>query len=297
MGDPYELSVRKRAWGTGIAPVQPKWPGGSDPAHQGHSRLTFFIHGYNNVLASAEKVWRETFRLLLNDGVPSSRFGEVVLLYWPGDVAKSQIVSAPFYPLLIKAANAAADELASYLKQLPSGPSGQRMRLQFIGHSLGCRVVLETLKKLNDRKRYNFVIEDVLLMAAAVPTGYCAGKNAPYKAWPGIRTEMALHSSRDSILKLFFVPGQALALDMPKVGLSAVGSTGGPFGRWRPACRDTGLRHGQYWTSVVSVARIAELLKPARGSDHRIATYQPPKRSVHVEGWRIAQRRIVPRSI
>ena len=128
---PYELSVRKSDWGRGVVPVATKFPGDRDPASGGHTELIFFVHGYNNTLSTAERVWRRfTFRRLLDGGVSKDRLREVVLFYWPGDFGRYQLPSAPFYPLMIKPARQTADELAKYLTRLrgPGGVDGRGRR-------------------------------------------------------------------------------------------------------------------------------------------------------------------------
>jgi pimeloyl-ACP methyl ester carboxylesterase len=278
MSNPYELSVRRNDWGTGVVPVEPKFPGGSNPQTGGHTRLTFFVHGYNNILATAERTWRRsTFPMLIDHGVSDRRLGEIVLFYWPGDVAKSSLVSAPFYPMLIEAALRAADELATYLATL--GKNSPRIRLKFVAHSLGCRVVLEALARLA-KSAHRVDVEDILLMAAAVSEGLCTpGTNTMFGGRLARCSEQALHSSKDRVLHMAFIAGEILARDLPVAGWAAVGRTGGPSGRWSPTNVDTKLGHSDYWKDSSSVGRIAELLGlPGRIKSWPVRSREPRSR-------------------
>lgn len=280
---PYELSARTTDWGLGVNPVAPKWPGGYDPAKENRSRLTFFVHGYNNVLADAERVWRRSTWPKLQDELSDKQLREIVLFYWPGDVAKSRLVTASFYPILIHKASKAAVELANYIRGLGGGR--QTVKVQFVAHSLGCLVVLETLRLIKNAT--NIEVQQVLLMAAAVPEGKC-GPKGEFSARVATQYEEVLFSSKDRVLKFFFMPGQALGLEFVLAGPSAVGRTGGPSGRWKPYHPDTHLGHGDYWGHGSSVEKIIDLVS-AKRHPPRVKERGPKSRQTS-EGW-IAPRR------
>ena len=282
----YELTVRKHDWGWGIKPVSTKLPGGFDPAQPefAHTRLIFFIHGYNNILSVADRVWRtKTLVKLCKYSDLERHLRNVVLFYWPGDVAKNPIISSPFYPIIIKSAKKAADELADYLKNL-KGPKGEKMKLQFVAHSLGCRLVLETLTRIQNFE--DIEVEDVLLLAAAVPSGLCMlDTKAPFGKKIAVGHEVILYSNKDLVLKWAFQPGQAIAFDLPepfRSGSVAVGRYGNPFGRWSRQSEDTKLGHGDYWTHYRSIDKIADMilrptLSPAN-RERRLSQREPPTR-------------------
>jgi pimeloyl-ACP methyl ester carboxylesterase len=275
----------------GVQDVKPKFPGGSDPAAEQHTELIFFVHGYNNIMSKAEDVWLQTLQLLVSDGASNHDLRKVVLFYWPGDVGRYRLLSAPFYSLMIKAAKKTAEKLADYLKRLRS-PDGQKVRLRFVAHSLGCRVVLEALAQLHGAMDH-IEVEDLLLMAAAVPAGLCTKPRA-FSQWFSRWSEQALYSSRDRVLQLFFMPGQAMAGDLPEDGREAVGRCGKPIGRWRPITSDTHLGHGEYWRHKPTVARIGKLISPARYRERKVEGREISQRASSIEPWQVSERVLGP---
>jgi pimeloyl-ACP methyl ester carboxylesterase len=126
-------------------------------------------------------------------------------------------------------------------------------QVDFIGHSLGCRVVLETLLAL--RPHAVPIVRRVALMAAAVPSEMLepGGRFFPLLtllAAEGTRFDV-LHSLQDNVLHYAFPPGQSLAG-------GGVGSARA-LGRYGPSPVMPGFRttmgdreivgaaHGDYW--------------------------------------------------
>jgi hypothetical protein len=273
--DPYLLSVRKNDWGAGLLPVSPLFREGADPSDSAdaHSKLIFFIHGYNNTISAAEHTWRtETWNKLIERGITKETQRSIVFFFWPGDISKYAIISAPSYPSQIAIAEQAADELAEYLSKLRS-PTGERVKIQFIAHSLGCRLVLEALFRVQNRRLVNIEITDVLLMAAAVPVGLCMPfGDARFGRQVATTREIVLYSKNDLILKWVFRPGEWLADDLPPHGSVAVGRTGRPLDRWSKYSEECELGHSDYWTHSESLRRIHILLSPER--ERRMAERQ-----------------------
>jgi hypothetical protein len=126
-------------------------------------------------------------------------------------------------------------------------------QVDFIGHSLGCRVVLETLLAL--RPHAVPIVRRVALMAAAVPSEMLepGGRFFPLltlMAAEGTRIDV-LHSMQDTVLHYAFPPGQSLA-GGGEGSARALGRYGPsplmPGFRGTITEREiTGAAHGDYW--------------------------------------------------
>jgi hypothetical protein len=155
-------------------------------------------------------------------------------------------------PVRIEATKAAGSQLArliiNYLKP--------HQEVFFIAHSLGCRVVLETLRVIAEREgdeskksgiptRLGAPVRGILLMAAAVPYQLCEeGAKKPFRRRdPQRPKDWVIHSKCDGVLHHLFPKGeQAHSGDKSE----AVGRHGWPIGRWHSAL-ETDLGHSEYW--------------------------------------------------
>lgn len=176
-------------------------------------------------------------------------------LYWPGyqpltravpmgkkRAGWERAVSAASYCLEVKKARAwVADGLADFLRR--RGP----MNVFFVGHSLGCRVVMEVLKRLHESKGNGVRCVGYLLMAAAVPNDKLEQLGELGKGAKTPDKRYCLHSWQDTVLKYAFGPGQLAAREIPPWGLPvAAGLSGRPRELWSDHAA-TGLGHGGYW--------------------------------------------------
>jgi pimeloyl-ACP methyl ester carboxylesterase len=151
-------------------------------------QIVLLVHGFNNDEVEAGDSYmamREGLNMLLSrcgvDLQTRQRFqSQIWELYWPGYQPLTRVgpmgskragwesaISAASYCLEVKKARAwVADGLANFLTR--RGP----MDVFFVGHSLGCRVVMEVLKRLHGNggnSRWSGVrCVGYLLMAAAV---------------------------------------------------------------------------------------------------------------------------------
>lgn len=131
--------------------------------------LVVLVHGFNNHLEEAQTAYlgfrkRQAAFLAESDG---DRLETMLSdVFWPGDADWGFFDFLDFfcYPASIKKAVATAPVLADYLMSRTDVHN-----LYFIGHSMGCRVILETIKLLLARGHAT-PIRKVCLMAAAVPT-------------------------------------------------------------------------------------------------------------------------------
>jgi pimeloyl-ACP methyl ester carboxylesterase len=212
------------------------------------------VHGFNNTDSEAAVAYlgfrgrqREIFRTP-DPAAFDRRFGDT---YWPGDADWSALfdkVDFMIYPSSVRTAIKAAPELAKLLWRMPN-----LERIDFIGHSLGCRVILETLLLLRTRTLPR--IGRVVLMAAAVPSEMLERGGRFYDLLMELAAESTairvLHSKEDPVLHLAFPPGQSLA-GAKEASARALGRFGpSPFmpgfnvtltGRPIP-----GAIHGDYW--------------------------------------------------
>jgi pimeloyl-ACP methyl ester carboxylesterase len=246
--------------------------GSDDPT--GETLLTFFVHGYNNI------EWRATKRWDLHTwpGIRSlthAPIGDFVLFFWPGDTGSLKALSALSYPSRVPVAIAAGVELGRYIKGIRRLNPG--LRVQFVGHSLGCRVVLSAVEELAKQPHVVPVLR-ILLMAAAVPEGDC-GESGRWHAsiaetfagalGPDVAesSEVVLYSKKDEILGGIFDLGERKAR---RDGLrsvepyEAVGLTGGPLDRWDggAGAKECHLKHNGYTTSKVALRHVAALFGP-----------------------------------
>jgi pimeloyl-ACP methyl ester carboxylesterase len=212
------------------------------------------VHGFNNTDSEAAAAYFG-FRARQQDiFAPTDpqyfekQFGDA---FWPGDAdwwSFFDKLDFLVYPAAVHTAVNAAKELADLLWEMPN-----LERVSFVGHSLGCRVVLETLPLL--RTRTLPMIGRVVLMAAAVPSEMLEYGGQ----FHGLLMELAaegtairvLHSMQDTVLHYAFPPGQSLA-----GGKEASARALGRFGPSPliPGYRATlsqreiaGAGHGDYW--------------------------------------------------
>ena len=183
------------------------------PDAQARRECLVLIHGFNNSDSGAGDAYlafRNSETTIFNPVDPSvfeHRFGDT---FWPGDADWSFFDKLDFliYPAAVHTAVKAANELAALLIKMPN-----LERVDFIAHSLGCRVALETLVLL--RKRTLPMIGRVVLMAAAVPSEMLERGGKFFNLLMELAAEgieiRVLHSTNDKVLHFAFPPGQSLA--------------------------------------------------------------------------------------
>ena len=237
--------------------IRPRRPHGDQPTPR--ARIILFVHGYNNDSNDANNSYY-TMRKNLDDSLRESGLSretrntfqkEIWELYWPGYygidqpssvvrlVGEKGISTASYSLQVLKAKDWVPKGLAEYLESLD--PSG----VFFVGHSLGCRVVLETIKRL---ARTNVPVLGFLLMAGAVPTDLLDEKQDLYAGNGQGKHQYCLFSAEDFVLKACFPPGQILAGEWPEEGglPVATGRVGQPRSMYA-ARSNTGLGHSGYW--------------------------------------------------
>lgn len=273
----HELSVREREHPVGGA-VADRVREGPPPFVQGRSRLVILVHGYNNDLQDARRSYSEfedNLRRLYNEG--GSRVSDLLgKFHWPGD-ANLGPVSFISYPFEITDARESAERLADFLRDL-HGPGGGLVQLDFVAHSLGCRMLLETLELIPDIGVVKVFFGAICLMAAAVQVNMVEpGGPLGETLWIPLRL-LILHSTGDRVLHYAFPLGQTLAGE---------GFFPTALGRFRPPpwvpgmhVAVDGLGHGDYWRSRLSAYHVARLLAlgvvPELIPPRLLPLHQPP---------------------
>jgi pimeloyl-ACP methyl ester carboxylesterase len=213
------------------------------------ARLIILIHGYQNSKAVAEARF-DDFRRTLGAAIwpkPMSSLGTIWEFHWPGD-HPAWLVSVLTFTVRIDEAKESGRLLATYLAGLPAA-----QEVHLIGHSLGCRVALETTYQVREMAGtyQGPAIRSLILFAAAVPIPMCMPARR-YGSSLADSTETVLYSAKDKVLRWAFRPGE---YPLGERG-EAVGRYGDPAARpWSGRVR-TGLGHGKYWSSP-GVAQVA----------------------------------------
>lgn len=217
------------------------------------------VHGFNNSDSEAATSYFafRTKETEINAPVPplDESFGD---LYWPGDArwwGWLDAADALIYPHSVGTAKRAATEIARLLWDMP-----RLERVDFIAHSLGTRVVMETLLVM--RQRVLPRVTRACLMASAIPCEMFEPGGRFFellRQLQGERTQFyVLHSMQDSILHGAFPLGQQLA-GAGEASSRALGRFGPTpampgFGDTLRGEEVRGAGHGHYWGQVESGA-------------------------------------------
>lgn len=252
--DLNEFTVREQGVGGGLLDVVRRR--GSADAFTGR-RLMILVHGFNVTQDEAALSLAGFHRRLSDHSRPGAGQPYAAwAFYWPGD-HQVRWLSAATYAARIDTAGWAGERLGKLLTKLR--PDQQ---VVLIGHSLGCRVVLQALKYVASARvegTSSAQVIGVCLMAAAVPAGLCAGAGEPYRSGVIQDPVHVLHSRNDCVLQRMFPQGQALKGEFKG---EAVGRNGGPPERWA-RLHDTGLGHSDYLSDPGAAAEVARILDPA----------------------------------
>ena len=266
---PYRVSARDRSTAGKLRPAYVR--GGYDPS--GFRLLTVFVHGYNNSEYRALARWDDHIWPGIRD-LTNSPIDGVVLFFWPGDSHSIKALSATQYPDRVPTAISAGVELGRYLRHIADKNPG--LEVQFVGHSLGCRVVLSAINQLSENPQ-TVPVARMLLMGAAVPKGDCTTPgqwrervsdlfDATF-GWRVVKnSDVVLHSRDDEILGgVLFRYGEYLARQQGLVSFGpheAVGLKGGPRDRWTGEADSCGLKHDQYPRHPLALRHVAALFGP-----------------------------------
>ncbi len=239
----------------------------SDPdglARSDARHILFLVHGFNNSRKQAERSYG-VMTDLLNQYFAGRKGADAIAHFqWPGNAAVGPFPALDFsgYPVDVKRSFEAADVLARYLASFTTLGLTRR-RVSLLGHSLGCRLMLEAFERLpNLNPTLDFEIAG--LMAPAVPVDLVSPTERLEKTGTFSKAMIKFHSSRDMVLRVAFPAGQALAAIgniEPKAYGVAVGLHGNPttFGEGI-AC--SGNHHGDYWPDQNVAKKFALRIEP-----------------------------------
>jgi hypothetical protein len=251
------LFRRKREGGSVLSP-------GALAGDRGIQSCVVMVHGFNNNDGEAAIAYDGFRKRQLEEyGIDPTELNEKLGdAFWPGDADWGwfDFVDFGVYSTAVGHARRTAAELRALLLGMPN-----LLELDFIGHSLGCRLILETLElfRLNGDGP---AIRRVCLMAAAVPMEMLEPGGRYYQLLASLAKGgtqlLVLHSRQDKVLHLAFGAGQATAGPDERSN-RALGREGpNPMMPGYPgAITDLqlgGANHGDYWGhSSAPVARVA----------------------------------------
>lgn len=257
-----QISVRAPSSPVGGPVLDEAWASGG--RIDGQSQALLFVHGYNNSYDDAVEAY-EAFK---GNVFGASATGQATLpvfgFFWPGD-AHLKVMSTISYPTQLGPAKQSAERLFNYLRT-KTGPNGGPIEINLVAHSLGCRVVLELIKRLAaERGKTAVTIGKVVLMAAAVPVSKVENTSSLGGAASAAATSLVLFSESDMVLCLAFPIGETFAFDA--FWPTAVGRHGQPeAGLWNArfpmakAADGSGYGHSDYWIGSESAAATAATL-------------------------------------
>jgi len=259
------FSLRMQPEGGGLRPRVLQTP--SSVPHAGR-QLIVLVHGFNNHWGEAGRAYQGFRRSVYRttEGLPVPALERLLAdLMWPGDAdwwGLGDQADFLVYPAAVGTAKAAGKPLGEHLLEMPNLEI-----VHFIGHSLGCRLVLETIDLLRKRNRR---VGRVCLMAAAVPTFMLERpRGILIHAMRHPEAILVLYSSADLVLKHAFRAGQTVAGAGEGFFPKALGSAGpsadvlGNVSMYKVA--DAG--HGDYWghsrsrPARISARRASEFLR------------------------------------
>lgn len=241
------VTTRTKEEGGDMCAAQETWRSGQALQQR---ELLVLCHGYNNPVHNAEEAYTG-FRVGQERYLPGDdvdRFEQMIGdFYWMGDVkwwGPLNWLNFAYYPKAVGNAKDTAPKLADYLARRSAAGL---LWVHFVAHSLGCRLVLETIRELQ-RRGAGPRIGKVCLMAAAVPTFMVFDGGALHDALRVPERLRALFSPADLVLQFAFPPGQTAALGDEGRMPTAIGRhgdlpVGGPIDREHIE----GADHGDYW--------------------------------------------------
>ncbi|NEP80745.1 MAG: DUF726 domain-containing protein [Okeania sp. SIO3B3] len=233
------------------------------------SDMIILIHGYNVSEEGAENAYKEFQKNFNKYSNQLSTLNKAIYwLVWPSD--KPNIIDSTFsYFKTVSVAKNCGEKLAEYLNKLNFSASNKQPRIILIGHSLGCRLLLEALKKTI---KTNFKLE-VFLMAAAVPVSMVQPGEQLNPSISSQEKYRILYSKKDWVLEHTFPIGQKLAGEGFE---QAVGFKGNPKkGVWSNTKDMEHYTHSDYWKGEESVQWILSQLGILKTSSRKLKFQRP----------------------
>jgi len=248
--------------------------------HVRAGRLVILVHGFRVGTSRAEDDYDSLLRTL--QAIAPRLHDDARTLSWPGDVGPLD-----YHEAVVRAQGDVADALYEFVVH---DAVCRRCELVFVCHSLGCRLLLETITRLHQAGRLDILARtSVFLMAAAIPVNIVESQ-ACRDALSECRRADIFHSFSDWVLRWTFPVGERNVPGAPPGPAEAVGLKGRPRdGLWRKASKMSGYDHGAYWTSEVVPYRIA--LAFGEAERRPMERRQPARR---LFGVRVMKARMLP---
>jgi hypothetical protein len=192
----YLLDFRANDVGGAVVPgvVVPALGLGNEAQLRAESSIAFLVHGFNVNRSDGKD---SLLRFAAN--LPARSETAYVAVLWPGD-HWSRAASYSFE-------GTDADDSARALTRYIGDVIRRGTNLSFVSHSLGGRVVMETVKRLN-QAHYN--IRQVCLLAPAIDDFSLAHEATYLKAVPKAQRVAVLASRGDRVLKYAYPAGDLL---------------------------------------------------------------------------------------
>jgi hypothetical protein len=228
---------------------------GTESAFNNRYRRIVLVHGYNVSRREAIKSFLKFEENL--SGFARHLVPDCCWVLWPGDGFIPGLRTLA-YPLRLKNAKACAFEFAEYLKARRT-PDDQPSEMIIIGHSLGCRLILEALAELKRQDSLQAALNlTIILMAAAVPFMLLRDDGSLHEGVSLSGRQLVLFSRHDRVLSRFFAIGQRIGRDGIDPPLEAVGERGLPsVGVWGKKYEMFYYDHGDYWSTPETARLIA----------------------------------------
>ncbi|NET43870.1 DUF726 domain-containing protein [Okeania sp. SIO2B3] len=233
------------------------------------SDIIILTHGYNVSEEGAEEAYKEFQKNFNKYSNQLSTLNKAIYwLIWPSNKPNKRDSELSYFKTVGVAKNC-GEKLAEYLKKLNFSASNKQPRIILIGHSLGCRLLLEALKKTI---KTNFKLE-VFLMAAAVPVSMVQPGQQLNPSISSTEKYRILYSKKDWVLEYTFPWGQKLAGE----GFDqAVGFKGNPnMGVWSNTKDMENYGHSDYWKGEKSVKWILSQLGILKTSSRNLKLERP----------------------
>ena len=192
----YLLDLRANDAGGAVVPglVVPAPGLGTETQLRAETTVTFLVHGFNvNRREGRDGLLR--FAASLTAGAA----GAYVAVLWPGD----HWTGAASYSFEGTDADDSARALTRYIGDVLTRGS----QLAFVSHSLGARVVMETVKRL---RKEDYTVRQVCLLAAAIDDFSLAHQANYLSAVPRAQRVAVLASRSDRVLKFAYPAGDLL---------------------------------------------------------------------------------------
>ncbi|MDJ0531249.1 MAG: alpha/beta hydrolase [Xenococcaceae cyanobacterium MO_207.B15] len=242
-----------------------------------YREIIILVHGYNVSEEDAEKSYTAFQEYFEKYCCPLSELDKAIYrFFWPSD-EPNKVVSALSYHKKVATAKECGEKFAQYLEKLNLiSISNKPPSVILIGHSLGCRLLLEALKK---PLKTDYKLK-VFLMAPAVPVFMVKPGEELDHSISSAEKSTILYSEKDRVLRRTFPPGQALAGE----GFNeAVGLKGNPrFGVWDER-EEMSYGHGGYWGYSNDPTKKEKELESAKFIVEQLGVLKPSSRNPNLQ--------------